>query len=249
MRSTRLRYSILLFLGLVPIILHACSSGASDPTPDTTIPSTLQVTVTIAEDQDASDGANGKSTITLVFNTNEVIPPDIVNFINGESVDCNGQKINLTGAPSYPVRIDIPNNPPGYECVYHYPLHASPAPIFMVHAAQKPLSPKLLRPVGSNPIRVSYTPDYSITKSSNCTIQVGAYAANGSATGNPAPQNGNIYTGPSVGGLSGRGYLVMTRTCNPVKYENNNKNDDSSSKFDALDVTYMSTATVEVTWA
>src|SRR5207247_4575932 len=77
MRSTRFRYSIVLLLWLVPIVLNACASGSSDPpvTPDTTIPSTLQVTASIAEDQDASDGAHGKSVITLGFSTNETIPP------------------------------------------------------------------------------------------------------------------------------------------------------------------------------
>src|SRR5438477_10885222 len=90
MRSTRFIFSIVLFLVLAPIVLHACTSGGSDPpvTPDTTIPSTLQVTATIAENQDASDGAHGMSVITLGFNTNETIPPSQVIFINGESVSC-----------------------------------------------------------------------------------------------------------------------------------------------------------------
>jgi hypothetical protein len=67
----RVKYFLLVFLGLAPIILTACASetGSSDPpvTPDTTIPSSLLVNVTIAEDQEASDGTNAVSVITLGF--------------------------------------------------------------------------------------------------------------------------------------------------------------------------------------
>ena len=97
MRSRQFIFSILIFLGLVPIILYARSAGAADPpvTPDTTIPSTLQVKVTIAEDQDASDGVKGKSVITLGFSTNEIAETNTVIFTHGEWISCNGSKITL----------------------------------------------------------------------------------------------------------------------------------------------------------
>jgi hypothetical protein len=223
MRSTRLRYSILLFLGLAPFILYACSSGASDPvTPDTTIPSTLQVSVTIAEDQDASDGQNGMSVITLGFSTNEVIPPETANFINGESVSCkNNNKTNsmpLGSVTSYWFRVAIPYNS-WYTCNYHYHLKGTPetATIFSVHAAQTPLLPVLLRPVGNNSnFKVSYHPSNTITNYHTCLVQVTANAPGGSVTGDTVPQDGNIYTGPDVGSLNGLGNIVMTRTCMPI---------------------------------
>src|SRR5439155_18938929 len=144
-----------LLLVLVPIVLNACASESSDPpvTPDTTIPSTLQVIASIAEDQDASDGAHGKSVITLGFSTNETIPPSQVIFINGESVSCknNNQNnsITLGNFASYWFRVAIPYNS-SYICDYHYLLNGkkASATIFNVHAAQYPLSPVLLRPVG-----------------------------------------------------------------------------------------------------
>jgi hypothetical protein len=125
MRSIRFRYITLLFLGLVPILLYARSTGASDPpvTPDTTVPSTLQVKVTINEDQDATDGMYGMSVITLGFNTNETIPPSQVIFINGESVSCNNNNhqnsMPLGNFASYWFRVAIPYDS-WYACDYHY---------------------------------------------------------------------------------------------------------------------------------
>jgi hypothetical protein len=264
MRSTRLRYSILLFLGLIPIILDACSSGASDPpvTPDTTIPSTLQVNVTIAEDQDASDGAYGKSVITLGFNTNETIPPSQVIFVNGESVSCknnnHNNSITLGNFASYWFRVAIPYNS-WYTCDYHYFLKGKPesANIFSFHAAKYPLSPVLLRPVNGN-FQVRYTPGPTITNSSNCTVQVTANAPNGIVTGNTTSQNTTsqvekIYSGEAdVSSLNGLGNIVMIRSCIPFNINPHNAPEcqcyGSISKFDAVKVTYTSTASYEVSW-
>ena len=257
MRSIRFRYSILLFLGLVPIMLYACSSGASDPpvTPDTTVPSTLQVAVTIAEDQDAPDGANGMSVITLGFNTNETIPPNQVIFINGESVTCNNNNnpVTLGNFASYWFRVAIPYDS-WYSCDYHYFLQGrkQTANIFHVHAAQDPLSPVLLKPVRGN-FQVRYTPGPAITNASNCTIQVTATAPNQSTTGNTVSQKGNMYTGSDASGLSGLGNILMKRTCTPVTIDHHNtvgecQCNGSPPTFDAVNVTYTSTASYEVAW-
>jgi hypothetical protein len=158
------------FVVLVPIILNACApgSGSSDPpvTPDTTIPPTLLVTASIAEDQDASDGAHGMSVITLGFNTNETIPSSQVIFVNGESVSCQNNSITLSNFASYWLRVAIPYNS-SYICYYHYFLNGKKesATIFTVHAAHHPLSPILLRPT-------------------NGTVQATANAPNQNATGN-----------------------------------------------------------------
>jgi len=258
MRSTRLRYLILLWLGLLPILFNACASasGSSDPpvTPDTTIPATLQVTASIAEDQEASDGAHGMSIITLGFSTNETIPPSQVIFINGESVSCKNDNqnntITLGNFTSYWFRVAIPYNS-SYICYYHYFLNGQKksATIFTVHAAQHPLSPVLKRPANGN-IQVHYIPGPEITNSSNCTVQVTANAPNQSASGDTVPQKGDIYTGPDAGGLNGLGDIVMTRSCTPVNIHNNT--DECAcppgTAFAAVNVTYTSTASYEVSW-
>ncbi len=254
MRSTRFRYTMVLFLVLVPIVLNACTSGSSDPpvTPDTTIPPTLQVTASIAEDQDASDGAHGKSVITLGFSTNETIPPSQVIFINGESVSCknNNQNnsITLGNFTSYWFRVAIPYNS-SYICYYHYLLKGKKesATIFTVHAAQYPLSPVLQRPVSGN-FQIHYTPGPTITNSSNCTVQVTANAPNQSTSGDTVPQKGNIYTGSDASSLNGLGNILMTRTCTPINYNHDNDADDTGLTFAAVKVTYTSTASYEVSW-
>jgi hypothetical protein len=243
---------MLLFLLFAPIVLNACSSGGSDPpvTPDTTIPSTLLVTVTIAEDQEASDGAHGMSVITLGFSTNETIPPSQVIFISGENVICNGSGIALGNAVSYWVRVAIPYDT-SYTCLYHYFLHGNPhiqtATIFNVHAASAPLSPVLHRPVIGG-FQVHYTPGTTITHSSNCTVQVTANAPNQSASGDTVPQSGSTYTGSDASGLNGLGNIVMTRSCIPISYNHDNDADDTGLTFAAVNVTYTSTASYEVSW-
>ena len=256
MRSTRFIYSMVLFLVLVPIVLNACTSGSSDPpvTPDTTIPPTLQVTASIAEDQDASDGAHGMSVITLGFSTNETIPPSQVIFINGESVSCknNNQNnsITLGNFTSYWFRVAIPYNS-SYICYYHYLLNGKKesATIFTVHAAKYPLSPVLQRPTNGN-IQVHYIPGPAITNASNCTVQVTANAPNQSASGDTVPQKGDIYIGPDAGGLNGLGNIVMTRNCTPINIHNNSAECSCppGSNFAAVNVTYTSTASYEVSW-
>jgi len=245
----------------MPIVLNACASGGSDSpvTPDTTIPSTLQVTVTIAEDQEASDGAHGMSVITLGFNTNETLPSSQVIFTNGESVSCKNNNhtnsIALGNFVSYWFRVAIPYNSL-YTCSYHYFLPNDPhnpqiATLFSFHAAQHPLTPVLLRPVNGN-FQVRYTPGPTITDSSNCTVQVTANAPNQSASGDTVPQSGSTYTGSDASGLNGIGNIVMIRSCNPININPHNAPEcqcnGSTSAFDAVKVTYTSTASDEVTW-
>ena len=256
MRSTRLKYTILLFLVLVSIIFYACSSLASDPvTPDITIPSTLQVTVSVVEDQDASDGQNGMSVITLGFSTNEVIPPETAIFINEESVSCkNNNKTNslpLGNATSYWFRVNIPYNS-WYTCYYQYFLKGQHkiATIFSFQAPPMPLSPVFLRPVGNNSnFKVRYNPGNPNPNVNECTVQVTANAPNGNVTGIKTSQNGNTYLGEAdVGTLNGLGNIMMTRTCTPINFNHDNDADDTGLEFAAVSVTYTSTASFEVSW-
>jgi hypothetical protein len=255
MRSRQFIFSILIFLGLVPIILYARSAGASDPTvtPDITIPSTLKVKVTIAEDQDASDGAKGKSVITLGFSTNEISETNTVIFTHGEWISCNGSKMTLGNATNYWFRVDIPYNS-WYTCDYHYFLNgqSTPTNIFSVHAAQDPLSPVLLRSVSGN-FQVHYTSSQAITDASTCTVQVTATAPNQSTSGDPLPQKGDTYAGSDASGLNGLGNIMMERSCVPINFDYHNAVGDcqcngSPTKFDAVNVMYTSTASYEVLW-
>ncbi len=247
MRSTLFRYSILLFLGLA-FILNACAPGdPGDPpvTPDTTVPPTLKVTVKINEDQDASDG---KSVVTLSFSSNEIKEDNSVIFTHGESVNCNGITIDLGSAASYSVRMIIP---PEYTCDYHLN-NKKPALIFSV-PKRSHLSPVLHLSVGNNPFIVTYNPD-SVER--RCPLQGVASDAANNISGPSVPSDGKTYTGVDVSSLSGLGILVMTRTCVPPQYnyDNHNKADDgcqcngSPLTFDKLTLTYISTASDEVTW-
>ena len=64
------------------------------------------------------------------------------------------------------------------------------------------------------------------------------------------PQKGDIYTGPDAGGLSGLGDIVMTRSCTPVNIHNNTNECacPPGTAFAAVNVTYSSTASYEVSW-
>lgn len=249
MRSTRFRYSIVLFLVLVPIVLNACDSGSSDPpvTPDTTIPSTLVVTVSIAEDQEASNGQNGNSIITLGFSTKEVAEINTVIFIHGESVNCNGSTMALGNFTNYWFRV---SPSPTYTCTYYYFLHGvhMPETIFSFQAPHSPLSPILQRPVNNSSFIVHYNSGSPNPNVNPCMIQVTANAPNGNATGSTVPQNGNMYTGSDVSALNGLGNILMTRICVPINYNHNNDANDAGLKFAGVNVTYTSTASYEVSW-
>lgn len=260
--SSLIRFFILLFLGFVGLMLivSAFAHGAADPvTPDTYVPPTLQVVVTINEDQEASNGKYGSSTVTLQFMTNEIIPSEFVTFGNQEYVVCNGITLNLgsfgSSVTTYSVHMLIPNNPPEYTCTYHYPLQGKPSSttIFKVPVLTQ-LNPKLQRAVpSSSDISVSYNPDKNLP---DCQVQVTANSPSGTATGNSVQEDGSIYTGPNVSSLSGLGNLVMTRTCVPPQdqFDHQNKADDgcqcngSPLTFDKLNLTYKSTASIEVSW-
>lgn len=257
MRSTRFLFSILFFLGLAAFALHACAPGVDPVVPDTYVPPTLQVMVTINEVQDASNGKYGSSTVNLQFMTNEIIPSEFVTFGNQEYVVCNGINLNLgsfgSSVTTFSVHMIIPNNPQGYICIYHYPVKGGAKYItIFTQPVLSQLMPKLQRPVpSSSDISVSYNYDKN---QPDCQVQVTAIAPNGSATGNSVAEDEGIYPGLNggslnVGSLSGLGNIVMTRTCT----QNNVTNTDECScppgtTFPLVKVTYTSTASYEVSW-
>jgi len=215
------------------------------------------VIVTVVEDQDASGGKYGSSDVTLQFSTNEITEPNTAIFTHGEKIYCyfNNQQrtFALGSAATYSFHVAISFYPPTYKCDYHYFLKGKsepPATIFSFHAAQKPLSPVLLRPVDNNNpnFKVSYNPGNPNPNVNKCTVQVTANTPNGNVMGDKVPQGGNIYTGPDISALNGLGNIVMTRTCTPISFNHHNSANDHSSIFDAVTVTYTSTASYEVTW-
>jgi len=215
----------------------------------------LQVTASIAEDQEASDGKYGSSGVTLQFSTNEIAEANTVIFTHGEKIYCffnNQQRTFVLGnATSYSFHVAIPNNPFTYKCDYHYSLNGNlkSSNIFIFNSPQKPLAPVLQRPVGNNSnFKVSYYPGNPSPNTKTCTVQVTANAPNGTVTGDTVSQGENMYTGPDVSSLSGLGNIVMTRICIPVSFNHQNSANDHSSVFDVVNVTFTSTASYEVSW-
>jgi hypothetical protein len=240
---------LVLFCGLLVLLgmLSACTAipGVADPsadppasigvTPIDTSPGTLIVTVTINEDQDATDRT---SNITLQFSTRLIEEANYVLFDNGnEVVVCNGVPEPLGSAQLY--TFHIPNQ--RYTCMYsgniqdHLPL--DPVPMFDF-APRSRLSPKLPS-VTSSGFSIRYRPDSDVM----CTIIATAKDSTGDpdVVGNGEPSNKGVYNGPAAGSLQGNGEILLTRTC-PVKPPEN-------SPFHLLSITYISTASVEVTWS
>src|SRR5262249_55451978 len=180
-----------------------------------------------------------------------------------ESVVCNGVKLILnnygSNVTSYSIHMTIPN-PPGYTCTYYYPVKGETgSALIFTQPVLSQLKPLLHKPIPNNAnISISYNPDKNPP---NCQVQVTANSPNGNATGNSVAEDGNIYPGPkggtlNVGSLSGLGNIVMTRTCMPSNsnYDHQNANDDGCQcnsavlGFDKLSLTYISTASYEVSW-
>src|SRR5258707_15171596 len=118
MRTSFSRYSFLLLLGFVALVLSSCAglAAAADPppqvTPDTTDPSTLIVMMTINDDENATDGKVG---ISLQFATNEIKDANYIGFTKGEEVFCNGARL-VFNAPAYTARVSAVNG--HFTCDY-----------------------------------------------------------------------------------------------------------------------------------
>lgn len=240
LRSSLSKYSLLLFLGLICLTVNACVLDAPlDPpspvTPDTTFPSTLQVTVNIDDNQNASDG---KSLVTLQFKTNEIHEDNYVIFTHGEKVNCNNHLVTLNDAVSYPIPM---NKPRRYWCKYLW--NSRSFPIIAVRARTR-LEPKLTMPVINNYLKISYTSDED---PHDCQIQVVASDALASVSNGYVPDQGKFYNGPDVSSLNGPGNLVMTRTCKFPLMDSNNL--DNNPDFNIVNITYTSTAALVVKWS
>jgi hypothetical protein len=199
----------------------------------------------------------GSSEVTLQFSTNEITEANTVIFTHGETLYCyfnNHQRsFALGSATSYSFHVAIPSLPFTYKCNYHYFQNGHPEAgnIFIFNSPHSPLLPVLHRPVGNNSnFMVKYQPGNPSPVVNTCTVQVTANAPNGNVNGDTVSQDGNTYTGPDVSSLNGLGNIVMTRTCTPIHIVNNSDECGCppGTKFAAVNVTYTSTASYEVSW-
>jgi len=245
MRLLIFRLSILLLLVLVDLIASSCvvvpsPGNPTDPLqgapatgiqvlPNATDPTTLNVIVTINEEQNDSDGS---SVITVQFSTSEIRNQNYVKFVNGEKVKCNGVRLGF-GDTAYSARVRAVDN--SYTCTYQW---AKGASAIISVPARTQLSPTLVPDASGHKFIVRYRPD----QSHRCPIQVVASDNSQAFSGPSVMEEGNgVYTGPDRSALTGQGTLVMTRVCRF-------KLTGSSTVFNTVEATYTSTATSEVVW-
>ena len=237
MRSLLSRYVFL--LGLVGCLVSACASPdpLSSPigvNPESTAPSKLRVTVQINEDQNASDG---KSAITAQFSTTEIDNPNYVNFVDGERISCNGISIPLGTTVSYTLRVHAGSR---YACYYQWR-----GQFFQLTNVQERtrLLPVLQSVSTGSQYVVTYNSDQGVRR---CRIRViasdGSQIIPSTASTSVLEDRSGTYIGPNVSSLNGQGTLLMTRICHFPP------SDVGTTAFNSVDITYTSTATVNVMW-
>jgi hypothetical protein len=253
MRSSISWFSFLLLLVLVGLVASSCviadppvsanTSTQDDPTliqafPDITDPPTLDVTVTISEGQNDSDGLTA---ITVQFSTNEISNPNYVKFVNRERVMCNGVTLGF-GGTAYSARVPAVDN--AYACKY-YQRSNKIFNIISVHQRTR-LSPAFVPDTSGDKFVVDYSPDKTQFRSP-CHIQVVASDNTQPISGPSVPEDGNgVYTGPDRSALTGEGTVAMTRTCS-FKLKKGTAR-DTATAFEKVTATYTSTATSEAIW-
>ena len=242
----RAKYSFLaLIVLLMCIFLSACSGadsvlGYNDPadpspirvTPIDTSADEMVATIQIFEDQDATDKL---SVVNLQIGIDAIEEDNYAYFYHGEFVVCNGVKETMGDVPLYTFKID----PGGYTCVYRGFKRGTGllAAVTMIDlAGRSRLLPQ--RPsVSSQGYKIRYTPDPA---GQACSIMAVATDASGNTVnGNPSSSADGTYTGPNTSPLTGTGEIVLKRTCSRTFQDS----------FSTVNLTYISTASVEVTWS
>jgi hypothetical protein len=225
----------------------ASSPGAS--------PATLSVTMTINEDQTASDG---KSKVTLLFSSIDVGSNNCVEFSHGETVTCNNDGSGPlqfdTNKSAYVTRV----GPTGdYTCMYQQ--NSRSAPVLITTMPGRTPIPRgiLLRPqfLPSNQSRLTVTYDpNSDPRLGKCLVEIDANGSQiiGSQTISSAPNlpdNGQ-YTIPDISGLSGQGTIVITRTCRSSAQHPQPTPCvcQTPTQFESVTVIYKTTATLDMSW-
>jgi len=239
-------------------MLSACgeptgyAAAPADPpvTPYDTSPGTLDVRVMIIEDQDA---LNHRSNISISFSTNVIEDPNYVLFDDPQyqTVICNGVTLALGTLQTYP--LSVPRGE--YICQYrgtkenednedfgnnehHEHITVLPYAQMFDVPLKSTLSPQLPT-ITSSGFTLHYTPDAA---GSNCTISAMAIdlAGDTPVTGGSSSSATGTYSGPSTAGLKGQGDIILTRTCDVSP--------SSPAPFDSMHITYITKASVEVTW-
>lgn len=225
----------------------SCPGPVVSP-PTSASPSTLSVTMTINEDQTASDG---KGSVRLQFSSIDVGSNNCVDFANGETITCNNDGSGPlqfdTNKSAYVTRV----GPTGdYTCMYQQNSRSAPVLITMPRGTL--LRPQFL-PSNQSRLTVTYDPN-SDPLLGKCPVEIDANGPQtiGSQTISSAlnlPDNGQ-YTIPDISGLSGQGTIVITRTCRsgaqhpqptPCVCQ-------TPTQFASVTVIYKTTATLAMTW-
>lgn len=211
-------------------------------------PSTLSVTMTINEDQTASDG---KGSVRLQFSSIDVGSNNCVDFSHGETVTCNNDGSGPlqfdTNKSAYATRV----GPTGdYTCTYQQNSRSTPVLITMPRGTL--LRPQFL-PSNQSRLTVTYDPN-SDPRLGKCPVEIDANGPQtiGSQTISSAPtlpDNGQ-YTIPDISGLSGQGTIVITRTCRSSAQHPQPTPCvcQTPTQFESVTVIYKTTATLAMTW-
>lgn len=241
----------------ISALLSACgalsgtAAAPADPgiTPVDTSPGYLDAKVMIIEDQEA---LTNRSSIAISFST--IVIEDTNYWVNFD--DPNEVLMCINAPPPNPLRLgnlqsytlSVPRG--AYTCSYTGNRVVNPANEANAQAQmttftvplQSMLSP-LLPTVTSSGFTLHYTPNASPLYK-NCTIAATAIDRVSGSTpvlGGSFPETGTYTSNQSVSGLHGPGDIELTRTCNPQITA-------SPFPFHNLSVTYVTKASVEVTW-
>ncbi len=243
MRTSFSRYSFLLLLGFVALVLSSCAglAAAADPppkvTPDTTDPSTLKVMMTIIDEENATDGKVG---ISLQFATNEITNVNYIQLMTGEEVFCNGVKLTFKD-PVYTARVSAENGK--FTCDYIRQGRA----YSISERARPSLEPALSH---DNKFVLSYTPESSGL--SHCQMQVDTSDANSANAPDKFTEGPSGSHQVNQGSLSGVGSLILTRTCGThpkgIQTSSDTVDPHAATPFDRVDITYKSTYRLYETW-
>ena len=211
-------------------------------------PATLSVTMTINEDQTASDGKGG---VRLQFSSVDVGSNNCVDFAHGETVTCNndgGGPLQFdTNKLAYATRV----GPVGdYTCRYQQNSRSAPVLITMPRGTL--LRPQFL-PSNQSRLTVTYNPNND-PRLGKCPVEIDANGSQtiGTQTISSASnlQDNGQYTIPDISGLSGQGTIVITRTCRSSAQHPQQTPCvcQTPTQFESVDVIYRSTATLYMTW-
>lgn len=232
---------LILIMLLVCMALSACSladpalANADPPlrvTPIDTSADEMVATIQIGEDQDATDRL---SVVNLQIGIDAIEEDNYANFHHGEFVVCNGVKVMMDDTPLYTFKID----PSGYICSYtgFKPKKGLQAAVTMINVATRsrllPHAPSF----SNQSFTIRYTPDSS---SRACPITAVASDSSGNTiNGGTSSSDEGVYNGPNISALTGTGEIVLKRTCS-WKF---------MDAFSMINLTYQSTASLEVTWS